>query len=1420
MTVRIEQHRLLLLVTNFLLALAAIPQASAQQCSGLQFLRSMSVPNGIAGTVRAVAVTGSGEVFAGGSFDNASGTACSNLAMWDGARWSSVGGGTNGEVHSLILLGDGSLLAGGTFTSAGGVACGNIARWNGQRWTSVDRGVNGDVAAMAVLPNGAIVFGGTFSAAGAVACSNIATWDGARWSPLGQGINGRVAAMQINTAGKLVVAGDFSHAGGVLRNNIAEWDGQSWSSLGSGLSGPVTCLAALSNGTLLVGGQFESDDYNWHGRFAVWTENSGWIRQNLVCPECSSTLTAMLQLADGTVVAGGSFDHYVNWFDGPLMRTGGAPDNSGYVTFDPLQTGLLSRFDQVLTMAKSPSGGFIAGGDLRSSQLDISAGQYVGKVEGVTGFDGTSGFALSNRVEVTTAIWPMANEELLIAGLLANGQYAVGRLSSLPGNTLSFWHQVGTTMNGPIAAICTFEDGRMVASGGFTTVGSTAVNRIAVSDGASWQPLGAGVNGDIQAMLPLTDGSLVVGGTFSIAGFVQASNVARWTGNQWMALGSGLNGPVRSFVQLSDGSLIAGGDFLFSGSTACSRIARWDGSRWTSLGGGTDGTVYSLAVAADGKLLAAGDFAIAGEVPCQNLAQWDGQRWAAVAPGRNSSIRRLLALPNGHMIAFDATLAYYWNGMTWWGWPFDPICLFHHGAVLSNSEIVLARRQGSGLGCGPARSVDPQYVIFGVEFQPAILEQPRSQVTCLGGVVSFDVVPSPSVQYLQWRKNGTPIPGATSPTLTIASVTAADAGVYDCVATNACGTATTNAASLTVNPSTVVVTHPLPQNVAAGATASFSVAATGASGLTFQWRRNGVALLNGTRIAGATTPTLTITGARADDQGSFDCLVTGGCGAVASNPASLVVSTCPTGWLAATPAPFGVRSVHGQAYSGVNGGTLVFGGTGPTSNASWGDTWLFAGGRWTQVSTTGPAARSYVAMAPLPNGRVLLFGGQTVVNAVSSSQGDTWEWDGTAWNLLNVSGPSPRAGHTMALDTARGRVVLFGGLDAASAYLRDTWEWNGTSWTRVATTGPSGNFGHASAFDPVRGETLIFGGAGTGSAQTWAWNGTSWRQAATSGVSVRNYPAMAFDESLGRVLLFGGFAGGADVMGDSYLWTGSAWSPSGIGSAPGPRWKHGLSYDRAAGGLVITAGTGYGQLPLADSSVLSPLPQPTSQPTDASTASGGTAQFTFGVSGGAVSYRWHRNGTPLFDGGTISGGAYPTLTISPVGAADQGTYQCITTGPCGGVTSRSVTLSCRPTISVQPQGGTFVGGQQVTLQVVATAGTGASYRWRKDGVNLFNGPVHSGVTTSTLTINAYEPSQSGAYSLVITNPCGSVTSDAAVVDVTCPADFNNDGGTDGQDLFEFFEAWAGGLSSADLNFDGGTDGSDVTAFFTRWESGC
>ncbi len=54
----------------------------------------------------------------------------------------------------------------------------------------------------------------------------------------------------------------------------------------------------------------------------------------------------------------------------------------------------------------------------------------------------------------------------------------------------------------------------------------------------------------------------------------------------------------------------------------------------------------------------------------------------------------------------------------------------------------------------------------------------------------------------------------------------------------------------------------------------------------------------------------------------------------------------------------------------------------------------------------------------------------------------------------------------------------------------------------------------------------------------------------------------------------------------------------------------------------------------------------------------------------------------------------------------------------------------------------------------------------------------------------------------------------------CPADFNGDGGVDGDDVIGFFERWDAGDIGADFNGDGGVDGDDVIGFFENWDGGC
>jgi len=55
--------------------------------------------------------------------------------------------------------------------------------------------------------------------------------------------------------------------------------------------------------------------------------------------------------------------------------------------------------------------------------------------------------------------------------------------------------------------------------------------------------------------------------------------------------------------------------------------------------------------------------------------------------------------------------------------------------------------------------------------------------------------------------------------------------------------------------------------------------------------------------------------------------------------------------------------------------------------------------------------------------------------------------------------------------------------------------------------------------------------------------------------------------------------------------------------------------------------------------------------------------------------------------------------------------------------------------------------------------------------------------------------------------------------IPCPADFNEDGGIDGNDIESFFAAWERGTRSADVNENGGVDGTDVEDFFIAWANG-
>jgi Abnormal spindle-like microcephaly-assoc'd, ASPM-SPD-2-Hydin/Immunoglobulin domain len=85
---------------------------------------------------------------------------------------------------------------------------------------------------------------------------------------------------------------------------------------------------------------------------------------------------------------------------------------------------------------------------------------------------------------------------------------------------------------------------------------------------------------------------------------------------------------------------------------------------------------------------------------------------------------------------------------------------------------------------------------------PRITAQPTSQTVTAGQTATFTVGVSGTTPLLyQWKKNGSPIAGATSPTYSTAAISASDSGSQFSVAvSNTVGNTSSNAATLTVTP--------------------------------------------------------------------------------------------------------------------------------------------------------------------------------------------------------------------------------------------------------------------------------------------------------------------------------------------------------------------------------------------------------------------------------------------------------------------------------------------------------------------------------------------------------------------------------------------------------------------------------------------
>jgi hypothetical protein len=255
-----------------------------------------------------------------------------------------------------------------------------------------------------------------------------------------------------------------------------------------------------------------------------------------------------------------------------------------------------------------------------------------------------------------------------------------------------------------------------------------------------------------------------------------------------------------------------------------------------------------------------------------------------------------------------------------------------------------------------------------------------------------------------------------------------------------------------------------------------------------------------------------------------------------------------TAWTERTPQlirPW-PRSRHAMVHDPARGRVVLFGGVSEEIGGHQ-DTWEWDGARWIDRTGTGPrpSARYWHAMAyDAARARVVLFGGTD-----GSNNQDVWEWDGSAWADRTPAGTKPpgRYAHRMAYDATRQRVVVFGGT-TGTGYFQDLWEWNGASWvdrSAGVTPKPPARAWGGLAYDTARQKLVLFGG-NTGGLDylqdTWEWDGSGWtlRTPPAPLPVARAFHELAYDSARARTVMFGGF--GATSAPELWEWDGLLWT--------------------------------------------------------------------------------------------------------------------------------------------------------------------------------------------------------------------------------------------------------------------------------------
>jgi len=1214
------------------------------------------------------------------------------------------------------------------------------------------------VGCLAMQPDGKLVVGGSFTKLGGQSRRYLGrvNVDGTLDGEFNPGAGGPVCSLAIQADGKVLVGGNFLTLGGQPRPYLGRLntDGKVDPTFNPAVSDIVLCLASQTDGRMVV----------WAGA----TNSSGFIRTNLFRLNVDGTMDTMFNLdangfvsslliqADGKIVVGGGFSSLggqPRWNIGRLNTDGTADD-----AFIPVAS------STVYCLAIQPDGKIVLGGNFTA--LAGESRSFIGRLEGNGTVD-----ALFN---------PGADNSVNCFALQA--------------------------------------DGKIIVGGKFNTLGGQSCQHLGRldKDGNMDSTFNPGVSNSVSCLAIQADGRVVVGGLFDTLGGQLRSCLGR------------LNNTTLATQQLSHNESTV--TWLRGGSSP--EVARvtfdysMDGVSWERLGNGwriADGwQLTDLSIRANATIRAWGSVANDGDSEGW-MEQWIGLPQIGSQPV--SIIKDF-----GSTVTFSVTLSD--SALCQFQWYRNDVALTNaadlSGVTTSILTITLLSKADEGgykVVVGNALGSVTSLVASLKVNDPVIATQPTNQDRELGQSGSFSVVAfgTDPLSY-QWLKdgltlaNGTNLIGATNAMLTVNRLLETDAGDYTVVVGNKYGSLTSVVARMDLSWISVDATFNPGVN---GSVWCLAIQADGKTvvGGTFgamggQTRR----CLGRLNVDGTVDSTF-----NHGANGTVTCLAIQGDGKIVvggffsdlgGQSHTNIVRLNADGTVDGTFNPeanyplvcLAIQAdgkiVVGGGFSTLGGqtrqhlGRLMADGTvdstfnpGASGNVNClviqadgklvvGGDFISMGGQTCQYvgrlnvdgtvdSTFNPGANgSVVCLALQADGKIVVGG------YFSSLSGQTCQYLGR----LNIDGTFDSTFNPGANGSVWCLAVQADGKIVAGGYLISLGGQTRTYLGRLNRDGMVDTMfnldanGFVSSLAIQADGKMVVGGQ---------FNSLKGQPRNSLGRLINGEPAthlLNIDEQ-SVVWLRGGSSPEVSRVAFDYSTNGASWTPLGNGARiPGGWQLSALSLStngrvRARGTAVSGGENDWFVEQMAG------FPFIALQPVSIVNNFGSNASFSVTSYGSEpLQYQWFKNGVALTNAANLSGVTSNNLTIAQASKTDEGSYSILVGNAFGNVTSVEASLTVDdPFISLQPTNQYQELGQSGFFAVVAGGTQPLHYQWLKDGLVLANGTNATGVTNSLLSINQLMETDAGAYTVVVGNQYGSVTSVVARMDlnlITADASFN------------------------------------------------